>query len=899
VETLSWGLDEQLLVGSNELRLYSTYHNNGELVWSKTLANRARFAAFSYDTSLIATSGKYDRLVKIWRPLSLADQRFDYAYLPHPAPITGLYWHRPFHREQTIDNVLYTICADNKLRIWSSADHHAISILQLWDTIDLKESIQPRSLSQKDRSSKRYAFIIDNRDFTAATERVVQNATSDEQSEPGMAHLIEVATKSPDVCVVLDDRGNMSAWGLESVGCKHRKAGDVFNIAHTDGMKLRFDTSLKGIEDNAQFYPFMSANGICVLTHHFDGRLEWFEGRLDRLFDPSPQQNRLVSRATWTGHSNGIKKIVRSATGKALVSRTVDNESIVWTKRHTEVGESIVRKSVINTTEHIHRVWLLQEGRFVAFLHHENISIWDARHTKAKEVARRSYKLPGKPLCLLCVPEEHEDKEHVHLATITSEMKGCAWEVTLPINGGSSDTVKLADFGAFDLGTDKDVDYVLPVDPAGTAPVISGFLDLFARDVAISYSNSGVLKSWTARPDLKRRKLEWLQTSTVETLIERPSLGSATSIRKAALISADKTLLTIWNTRSAQLEYEEQFEEYDTIQDLDWLSTPDNQSILAVGFARRVIIYGQLRYDYVDAKPSWAPLREFNIRDSTPHPIGDSVWLGNGAFVIGAGNQIFVQDQKIDVFDHLLPDLRLPSTNKQGIDLFTVVSRLNGPLPVFHPQFLAQCILSGRLLLAQRILLKLWKTMKFYTDGEPFDSLLGFDLQDFSQDQDLTASVAKKEMHSSYADFVDVEPETVTEEVATALNEQLATRTVPFLTSREQIHLVGIIECVGVVEKHRRSMDENGSRFLLFFRQHALHATQHSSHGPLSWREITWAFFSGSQDILTDLVSRHFQGRMLWQQARGSGVFMWMTDVTALVRLSRCSFHLDLELTQY
>jgi hypothetical protein len=61
--------------------------------------------------------------------------------------------------------------------------------------------------------------------------------------------------------------------------------------------------------------------------------------------------------------------------------------------------------------------------------------------------------------------------------------------------------------------------------------------------------------------------------------------------------------------------------------------------------------------------------------------------------------------------------------------------------------------------------------------------------------------------------------------------------------------------------------------------------SQHSEHNPLSWREIVWAFFSGSQDILADLVSRHFHGKMLWQHAKGSGMFMWMTDLTALVGL--------------
>jgi hypothetical protein len=51
----------------------------------------------------------------------------------------------------------------------------------------------------------------------------------------------------------------------------------------------------------------------------------------------------------------------------------------------------------------------------------------------------------------------------------------------------------------------------------------------------------------------------------------------------------------------------------------------------------------------------------------------------------------------------------------------------------------------------------------------------------------------------------------------------------------------------------------------------------------LSWREINWAFHSDSQDILIDMVSHQFHGKMLWKHARESGLFMWMTDPSALV----------------
>ena len=128
------------------------------------------------------------------------------------------------------------------------------------------------------------------------------------------------------------------------------------------------------------------------------------------------------------------------------------------------------------------------------------------------------------------------------------------------------------------------------------------------------------------------------------------------------------------------------------------------------------------------------------------------------------------------------------------------------------------------------------------------------------------------------------EPETVTEELAASLNENLARLAMPQLSSHEQFYLADIIECVATAEKQRRSMDENAMRYLLFFRQHMIRKTQNPiSQVNISWREIVWAYHSGSQDILVDLVARQFHGRVLWEHARESGIFMWMTDLTAVV----------------
>jgi len=124
--------------------------------------------------------------------------------------------------------------------------------------------------------------------------------------------------------------------------------------------------------------------------------------------------------------------------------------------------------------------------------------------------------------------------------------------------------------------------------------------------------------------------------------------------------------------------------------------------------------------------------------------------------------------------------------------------------------------------------------------------------------------------------------ESFAEEVACSINEKLTKVGIPQLSGHEQIQLVDIVECAGLVEKQRRSLDENGARFMLFFRQHALRKGR-TSEIHMSWREINWAYHSSSQDILLDFVSRQNHGRLRWQEARESGMFMWLTDAAALV----------------
>jgi hypothetical protein len=75
--------------------------------------------------------------------------------------------------------------------------------------------------------------------------------------------------------------------------------------------------------------------------------------------------------------------------------------------------------------------------------------------------------------------------------------------------------------------------------------------------------------------------------------------------------------LTIWDTRvsrfSVHEEFRNTFPEEDIIRDLDWTCTPDTQSILAVGFPRRVVLFCQQRYDYTNSGSTWIAFMSYDM----------------------------------------------------------------------------------------------------------------------------------------------------------------------------------------------------------------------------------------------------------------------------------------------
>lgn len=53
--------------------------------------------------------------------------------------------------------------------------------------------------------------------------------------------------------------------------------------------------------------------------------------------------------------------------------------------------------------------------------------------------------------------------------------------------------------------------------------------------------------------------------------------------------------------------------EDERVQDLDWTTTSDLQSVLAVGFPHRVVLICEQRMSYSEKSPGWAPFITINL----------------------------------------------------------------------------------------------------------------------------------------------------------------------------------------------------------------------------------------------------------------------------------------------
>lgn len=403
---------------------------------------------------------------------------------------------------------------------------------------------------------------------------------------------------------------------------------------------------------------------------------------------------------------------------------------------------------------------------------------------------------------------------------------------------------------------------------------ISAMETFLERDLTV-IDEKGHFKSIAAKYNPQTKSIYWEQTIEIETGIEGASfIQGASLINRLAIVDKSGSDLTIWDSKSGLLEYKEQFPpEYGPVKLVDWTFIGEAGSsanaILAVGFSRFVLLYTQLRYDYTNRIPTFAVLKKIDISEYTSHEIGDLIWIDGGYLVIGSGNQFFIDDKWVELgqstnnsLDSTIKQLLVGFKSDQNRFLISNLAKiLNGPLPVYHPQFLIQCLLMNEVKMVENILVKLLnvlRTQSYVTWN------LGLDLSDM---------LSGRRKHPHILNNLTLEVfETFNSTVLDLLIEKITKISLPLLTRHQQVTLTNVVNIVSSVSELGSSVDENGLKFLYGFKLFQSSTKQSS----LSIRDISWAMHSDQKELLFSQVDAYYLHRLTWEQVKKVGLVYWI-----------------------
>ncbi|KAI8988974.1 RAVE protein 1 C terminal-domain-containing protein [Pilobolus umbonatus] len=361
-----------------------------------------------------------------------------------------------------------------------------------------------------------------------------------------------------------------------------------------------------------------------------------------------------------------------------------------------------------------------------------------------------------------------------------------------------------------------------------------------------------------------------------------------------ALVSNDN-ILTIWmGMRSGVAPILVQTFKFDEpIQDIVWNVTSDAQFLLAVAFPRSIGIFGQKRASISCPQDDlWVCYTKFDV--DTPEDITALTWVDCGVLIVAAGNQLrcylkwLTQEDRVVKMHKTINNKLEPMSS-----VFDISYEVNGPLPFYHPEHLIHYIMWNKMDLVNATLGSLYHFLKQFVDEEDH-TIQEFPPVSFPQILELQNGNAKKghpskqrydllfgddEEHSNVDSDDDARP--LTDNEVKNLIYQLKSRSLPGLNETEKMHLIALVDTIVELNQHGGSLDENGVRFTALLENHFHLKEILPSRGnqDLQPKDYIWALHSQSQDLLLEKCRHLHDNKLVWENARSLGIFMWLQKI--------------------
>lgn len=839
VNCVKWGNANELVIGSKYLSLWNIKDEFGDyrpvLLWTKLQPKPVYCCDISQDSQLIASYGKYEKTVKLWKRVSISGEEnvFNVTLLKHDAPITALKWKR-----NSIDDdinrasqVLFTLCEDRQLRVWFCYKLDSCHTVDLWGSLTLSHR-------------QRYCLIIDNWLLSYCSKN------------SKLRSIDRNTIVNSDVVLLADSEGNVEIHALDHLSNDPPRIMKK-RLLHNKRLHKDSFVAKPDILYFSEVQPFTSKDNILsIVIHDLKGVIRHSTISLAELLDNDKEVIGTLEHK-FTGHNKSIQKLIRSSDGEALLTTTRFSENCVWTPQYLGHGITLRMKNIISTESPIETAVVHEKGKLViALLQNNKLQAWRCPNYDSKMSDTKLSTLEAeltlqkdktvKPILMLNTPEEKHNHDRHFIAIFYDDGSINAFEV--------SERRGISEIRSQNLALDgREIHQLSTIDPVHRTFNAN-------RPLLAVCTTGGTVITFRAKIDYEKLELSWIQAHEINTGGQKLRLVRGSSTGKMCIVDQSEKIMSLWDMRRGVLEYEEHFEE--PILDIDWTNTVHHQSVVSIGFESHVILYTQLRYDYTNKTPSYLPIEDINVISHTAHKIGDSIWMKDGIFVVASGNQFYVKDKTLDTndpFTHASIGSRMIFSN----DLFHLSSVLNGPLPVYHPQFLIQALYANKLELVKELLLRLFLELrKLELNAKniiDLDSTLNIEPYKFLYR--LNKDYPKEIFPAPYQEF--------NEQVAGQLSEQLTKIALPYMTRHQQITLMTVITTVIELMKHQSTVDFNGLRFLLGTKLYQSHKKSQKS---VLMRDVSWALHSDNKELLMSILGAQI---LSWQQARQYKIAYW------------------------
>ncbi|SCU99185.1 LADA_0H18096g1_1 [Lachancea dasiensis] len=851
VNCVSWGLNKELAVGSDYLSFWKIRdefgHFTPSLLWTKKQFHPVYRCAVSEDSQVIASVHKYSPTVRLWRRISLGDDRelFDLTLISHPGNVTSFRWKRSKNLcdQEKDSHVFYTLCEDGKLRIWTYFENNGRKTIQKWGSLELSP--------QKDQ---RFCFIIDS--------WLVQQALQGSKI-PNLEYYSEI---HPDMAVIANGHGQLEFHALENLSHNPPKLMSHQIVATTEVPPAVFVHEPKYLYFAEPQLAYVDKKGLSIVVHDVRGVLRHSQLRLENILEGHDSSSTTLLHK-FTGHNKSIQKLVRSSNGKAMMTISRFTENCIWVPQNLSSGVSLRKKNIIVSEGPLLDAVVLESGNLVVTLSQNfKLQAWECPNDRAskKSQLKAEYKLDlskGVPRLMLNMPEKvhHHDRHFVGLIYSSGEV--LSFKVTF---GGGIVPIPT---NSLDLGQEKGIYLISSIDP-----VNYGFFA--GRSLVSIISKSGIIRAFKCI--IKDDSVFWKLSYCVDTNLNDSVLISGSSIDKICVVDRSGKRLTIWDLRRAFLEYEKAFE--NPVRDIDWTSTKFRETIFSAGFSDHVLLFTQQRYDYTSKIPSYAPVGEIGLKEHTTHAVGDSIWLTDGTFVVASGNQLFIKDKHLDMSDRLT-NQSVGSRRILSNDIMHLSNVLNGPLPVYHPQLLIQALYTNKVKLVKEILLRLFLALRKleFNSGEmlTLEATLGLPYEKFvCPNEEAYQADEYSEPYKAFSSLV-----------ASSLRDKLIKHALPFITRHQQVTLITVIEAIEEIDKNSEAVDAPGNLFILGVKLFELHRKTQAS---INVRDSLWALYSNSKRVLFSTILPTIDS---WERGRQYKISFWAEREDLMASFDKIAKH--------